>query len=163
VNGDGYADVVVGAPYFDNGQNDEGRAYLFYGNGGPGVPLRPRQWRVNSNKPIAHLGKSDATSSFRLLVGARTPYGRGLVKLEWEVKPLGATFNGLGTGRSASWQDTGVTGLDLGQVITGLNAGRNYHWRVRLLYHSGRLPFAQHSRWFTMPWNGWNEKDFRKP
>ena len=28
VNGDGYADVVVGAPYLTNGQTEEGRVYL---------------------------------------------------------------------------------------------------------------------------------------
>ena len=33
VNGDGYDDVLVGAPYFDDGENtDAGRAYLYYGS-----------------------------------------------------------------------------------------------------------------------------------
>jgi hypothetical protein len=32
VNGDGYADVIIGAPLYDNGQIDEGRAYLYYGS-----------------------------------------------------------------------------------------------------------------------------------
>jgi hypothetical protein len=43
VNGDGYADVIVGEQQHDNGQIDEGRALIFCGNGGPGVPLTPRQ------------------------------------------------------------------------------------------------------------------------
>ncbi len=29
MNGDGYDDVIAGAPYYDNGQTNEGRAYLF--------------------------------------------------------------------------------------------------------------------------------------
>lgn len=32
VNGDGYDDVVIGAIFFDNGQTDEGRAYIYYGS-----------------------------------------------------------------------------------------------------------------------------------
>ncbi len=32
VNGDGYSDVIVGAPYYDNGQTDEGRAYVYHGS-----------------------------------------------------------------------------------------------------------------------------------
>ncbi len=32
VNGDGYADVIVGAYRHDNGQSDEGRVYVYYGS-----------------------------------------------------------------------------------------------------------------------------------
>ncbi|MCU0479462.1 MAG: hydantoinase B/oxoprolinase family protein, partial [Chloroflexi bacterium] len=32
VNGDGFSDVIVGAPGYDNGQLDEGRAYVFLGS-----------------------------------------------------------------------------------------------------------------------------------
>lgn len=32
VNGDGYSDVVVGAWTYDNGQNDEGAAWIYYGS-----------------------------------------------------------------------------------------------------------------------------------
>ena len=32
VNGDGYSDVIVGAPCYDNGQTDEGRAYVYHGS-----------------------------------------------------------------------------------------------------------------------------------
>jgi hypothetical protein len=36
VNGDGYSDVIVGAPLYDNGETDEGRASVYYGNEGEG-------------------------------------------------------------------------------------------------------------------------------
>lgn len=32
VNGDGYSDVIIGAPYFDNGTADEGTAFIFHGS-----------------------------------------------------------------------------------------------------------------------------------
>ena len=33
VNGDGYSDVIIGAWLYDNGQTDEGRAFLYLGSG----------------------------------------------------------------------------------------------------------------------------------
>ncbi len=51
VNGDGYADVIVGAPGYANGQSSEGGAFVYYGNGGPGVALRPRQLRAGFIPP----------------------------------------------------------------------------------------------------------------
>ena len=33
MNGDGYADVIVGRPAYDDGQADEGAAFVFFGNG----------------------------------------------------------------------------------------------------------------------------------
>lgn len=32
INGDGYSDVIVGAPSYDNGQNNEGVVFVFYGS-----------------------------------------------------------------------------------------------------------------------------------
>ena len=32
MNGDGYSDVIVGAYRYDNGQTDEGRAYVYHGS-----------------------------------------------------------------------------------------------------------------------------------
>jgi len=32
VNGDGFADVIVGARYYDDGETDEGAAFAYYGS-----------------------------------------------------------------------------------------------------------------------------------
>ena len=32
VNGDNYDDIILGAPYYDNGSGDEGRVFVFYGS-----------------------------------------------------------------------------------------------------------------------------------
>jgi hypothetical protein len=158
VNGDGYADVIVGEPAYNNW---DGRASLYPGNGGYGVSVTPQQRRSDDGASIAQLGRSDGYNSFRLAALGRSPFGRGRVKLEWEVKPLGVPFNGLGTQRSAVWLDSGTAGVALSELVTGLSGDTLYHWRVRLLYHPASTPFAQHSRWFTPPWNGWQEADLR--
>jgi len=60
VNGDGYADVLIGASRFDAGSFDEGAAFVFLGSpsGVPGGdPLLAHAW-IESNQPAARLGGS---------------------------------------------------------------------------------------------------------
>jgi len=54
VNGDGFSDVIVGAWSFDNGQADEGRAFVYYGAGG-GLDPAPA-WTAESNQALANFG-----------------------------------------------------------------------------------------------------------
>ncbi len=56
VNGDGYSDVIVGAPFWDNGQSDEGRAFVYLG--GPGGPDTSAAWTGESNQASAQFGSS---------------------------------------------------------------------------------------------------------
>ncbi len=160
VNGDGYGDLVVGDTNYSSVQWRDGRAFAYYGNRG-GLSLRPQQRRSDDGAPIAYLGQSDQPDRFRLALLGRTPFGRGHVKLEWEVKPLGTLFDGTGLQRSAAWVDTGTAGAQLDELVNGLSADTLYHWRVRLLYHPATTPFQQYSRWLTVPWNGWNEARLR--
>ena len=55
VNGDGYADIIVGSPRFDSTDNG-GAAFAFYGYGG-GLKSTP-DWQVNSGKDGARFGLS---------------------------------------------------------------------------------------------------------
>jgi len=60
VNADGFGDVVVGIPGFDNGQTNEGRAYTYLGSGtGPAtLPV----WTAESNNVGAAFGTSVGTA-----------------------------------------------------------------------------------------------------
>lgn len=65
VNGDGYSDVIIGAPWFDNGQGyegegNEGRAYVYYG-GTNGLNSTPA-WTAESNRLNAFFGVAVATA-----------------------------------------------------------------------------------------------------
>jgi hypothetical protein len=161
VNGDGYADVVFGSPFYDNGQNDEGRAFVHFGGGAECIALNPRQRSSTGARAISRGGVSDSGSSFRLGGLARTPYGRGKARLEWEVKPAGTFFNGIPSGTGSTLVDTGITGGPLEELVSNLQAGTRYHWRVRLVYDPASVPFARRSRWVTMPWGGWQEAMLR--
>jgi|GEM_PF-2342897 len=65
VNGDGYSDVIVGAPYVDYPENGEGRAYVYYGSatglGASGTPTNA-DWKAESNQATAYLGTSVGTA-----------------------------------------------------------------------------------------------------
>jgi hypothetical protein len=62
VNGDGYGDVIVGAPYYDAGESEEGAAFVFLGSpsgissGNPGTA----NTLIQSNQTGANLGNSVA-------------------------------------------------------------------------------------------------------
>jgi len=60
VNGDGYADVVVGAPLYTNDQFEEGRAFLWYGS--PSGISTTRDWWAEGDAPEAWYGSSVATA-----------------------------------------------------------------------------------------------------
>ena len=48
MNGDGFSDVIVGAIGYDNGQTDEGRAFLYLGSPA-GLGTNPA-WSAESNQ-----------------------------------------------------------------------------------------------------------------
>ncbi len=163
VNGDGYSDVIVGAPYFDNGETEEGRATVYYGNDVDGLDRIPRQRRVADTAPIANLGRSESETSFRLRMSGRTSAGRGRVQLEWEVKPLGTAFDGTGLGTSGVFT-TGAPLVGAGSQFpltgtpSGLTSWTPYHWRARVLTDS---PFFPRSPWFSPAYNAPSETDLK--
>jgi len=161
VNGDGYSDVIVGAEYRTNWTRDEGKVFLYYGNGGSGLPVIPRQLATDSSTPISYLGSSDARDHFYVSALGRSPMGRASVKLEWEVKPLGVSFDGSNTTISGNFMDTGTSGHTFIERADGLTSGTAYHWRARFRYRAGNPMGLVASRWFSPFPNGWQETDLK--
>jgi hypothetical protein len=60
VNGDGYSDVVVGAPDYDNGQTNEGGVFLYYGSES-GLATNA-VWSAESDQDHAQFGNSVGTA-----------------------------------------------------------------------------------------------------
>jgi len=65
VNGDGYSDVIIGAPFYDNGQNNEGKVFVYLGSrtglGANGTPLNA-DWTAESDQAGATMGSSVASA-----------------------------------------------------------------------------------------------------
>ena len=55
VNGDGYSDVLVGAPAYDDGQVDEGRVFLYLGS--PTGPDETPDWMFSDDFPGGRFGE----------------------------------------------------------------------------------------------------------
>src|SRR5262249_19327079 len=60
VNGDGYADIIIGAPEATHGQGAEGQAYLYYGSAG-GIQTTPA-WVTQPDQGAAQYGYSVASA-----------------------------------------------------------------------------------------------------
>jgi len=162
VNGDGFSDLLIGAPRHDQVQADEGRVFMFEGNEARGLARIPRMARDDGSAPIDLLGRSDSPSSFRLRATGRTPSGRGLVSLEWEVKLAGVPFDGDGL-MTGGLFDTGAptssgSAVPIDELVSTLAEDTLYRWRVRLLSTS---PFFPHSPWLSHPGNTMSESDVR--
>ena len=148
VNGDGYSDVLVGAPDNDNGQSDEGAAYLFLGSPA-GLSLAPG-WTREGDQASARFGLSVASAGDMngdgysdVLVGAPGytdgQAGEGAVFLYlgssgglssvparlWQGNQAGARFgssvSGAGDVNGDGFDDVlvGVPGFDGGQSDEG--------------------------------------------
>ena len=76
VNGDGYADVIVGAPFYDNGQTDEGQAVVYLGSAAgwrcppPGARPSADQTAPPSAASVATAGDVNGDGFADVIVGA---------------------------------------------------------------------------------------------
>ncbi|MFN0243774.1 MAG: integrin alpha [Planctomycetota bacterium] len=183
VNGDGYGDVIVGAPAYDADgvvEADEGRVYVYLGNEGRGGwTLAPQQRRASNAAPIALLGRSANQHEFRLRLGferalAAFTWASGVTpkaRLEWEIAPLRAPLDGS---RIESGAEQTITGSplvfdELVEVaspalvtlpfgVAQRVAAGVYHWRARIRTNNPLFPVTP---WVTLPWNNVTETKLR--
>jgi len=121
VNGDGYEDLVVGAPLYDNGQADEGRAYLYLGSlSGPVGPV----WQYESNQAggqcgyaVAGAGDVNGDGYADVLIGI-PGYDNG--QADEGAMFLFAGGSG-GLGATPVWIGEGnLAGARLGEAVAGI-------------------------------------------
>lgn len=173
VTGDGFPDLLTGMPGAGQTLHEEGMAALWAGNGhghewseennlGFGLHRRPILLQSNGTRPISLLGKSDSPHLVILGALARTPMGRGRVRLQCQLAPLGGSFGDMDS--QSPILDTGppVPGegsrVQIQHAMSGLTPFSCYRWRVRVLSDS---PYWKRSRWYTAPGNALTELDFR--
>lgn len=119
VNGDGYSDILVGAPFYDNGQySNSGAVSIYYGNNGKGLRNNVRLYNDDLATPISY--SQFTKQNFGLGLFAKSFIGVNKDKLVWETMPNGNAFSKVGTNPiTTSTQKTGESGSFLGLSATG--------------------------------------------
>ncbi|HVN39423.1 MAG TPA: integrin alpha [Myxococcota bacterium] len=154
VNGDGYADVIVGSPYFAAGQAQEGAAFVYLGNA-KGRPVLARQRRGDgSGTPVQPWGLAYSTSGFAAELRATHPAGRGRVKAEFQACPPGVAFGNASctSETTPTWVTVDGTAPEvlISQTFSGLANHTLYRWRARVLLANatGTIPAKpEHGPW----------------
>ncbi len=167
VNGDGFPDVLTGAPGWDGGgSTDAGLAFLWYGNGGvshllgEALDRRFQARRADDSQAIGLLGGTPFGSVGVRGLG-RSAMGRSDVAIEVEVKDREDGFDGVGTFVS-NLLDTGAplpsigSAIDLFVQASGLPIDRHVKWRARLVSDH---PYFKRSPWISPAGNARDEAD----
>ena len=121
VNGDGYSDVIVGVPGYEDGESSEGAAFVYHGSD-TGLPATP-SWITESNQTSARLGGSVASAGdvnadgYSDVIVGTSGYDNG------ETNEGAATvYYGSASGLAAApaWSvESNQTGAQLGWTVAG--------------------------------------------
>ena len=141
-NGDGFADVIVGAPYYDNGHIKKGAAFIYFGTA-RGRLVLASQLRGDGTSLVQPWGLSQQAGGFVGALEATSPRGRERARLQLEACPSGAPFGSVPCNlyTATTWTDLGTNPLGSTLVLpaTGLSVDRVYHWQVRVQYADFRV------------------------
>lgn len=156
VNNDGYADVIIGAPNFDNGQADEGRVYLYHGSASGlaasfAVVMEPNQAGALYGYAVASAGDVNNDSYGDVIVGApsfdnvQADEGRATIyfgsasgldstpQIEVESDQIGANFGVAVAGGSGSIDNDNYDDVIIGADLfddSQTDEGRAYVYRA---------------------------------
>ncbi len=139
VNGDGYSDVIVSAWSFNNGEEDEGKVFLYYGNANGGLKNNLRLYNTDLITPIGYYNVTEP-NLFGAGLFSKSPLGRVKGKLVWEVKKQGGAFSGVPItnstaylGKQPSFTDLGIAGTELKYNVQKVGS-KNNKIRTRVEY-----------------------------
>ena len=164
VNGDGFADVIVGARRYDNGESDEGGAFLYAGSatGLQNTPLWTFEGGASNAQAgtwVAGLGDVDGDGLGEVAIGA--PLAIGSVPEAGRIVVVAGTVDGTtpllfdlfgaesGVGWGTQIECAGdLNGDGFGEFafgVTGASTIASGAGEVRLQWGRARLPLAPHT------------------
>lgn len=157
VDGDGYSDVVIGAPRASAAFSDEGAHYWHRGGVARALNRLTRQYDADLISPLS-TNSTDPASTAWFGIGhrARSPIQRCRARLRWEVVFEGQPYSNTpitnstaSTTTSAAWTMLPLAGTEIKELVSKFPFRMRYKWRVRVEYHPAKLIDGQRfSRWF---------------
>lgn len=157
VDGDGFSDVIAGAPYASGGLPENGALVMVRGNRSPSLSRPTRQYLADLTSPLS-TNSFDTSDPMHFGIGhwARSPLGRMPGRLHWEVVFEGDAFSGspitnsvASTAFDPAWTDLGLNGTELKHLVLKAVGHLRYKWRCRVEYPLLRAYDGQrYSRWF---------------
>lgn len=141
VNGDGYSDILVGSPTFDNGQTDEGATFVYMGDSS-NSNLRNNLRLYNTDLSTPLSSSNFLNGNFGAGLFAKSFLGRAKGKLVWETRLNYTPWSGtpitnstLYTAQQLSYSDMGIAGIELKNLIAKIMVGGKYtRLRARIRY-----------------------------
>ena len=164
MSGDGFPDLVGGAPNYDLaglGLTDAGLAQVFLGNE-YGAYRGLVQRNGANNNLVADYGSSGSDTNFWLYGLGRSAAGRTKIRMDWRAERC--MFAPLALSGSTGFSDTGAGGLFYGSSVglssnvSGLDAGAAYAWSGR--YSTNNIYFPR-TPWFSSNTGGNHIYDLR--
>lgn len=139
INGDGFSDIIASAHQYDNGEYNEGKAWIYYGNGSLGTHNNLRLYNTDLTTPINHT--QFPQNNFGAGLFSKSFTGRNKGKLVWETRPTGQGFSKgsnnritnstQSTGSQNAYSSLGTAGLELKNVIDKQGPGTKVRVRVK--------------------------------
>ena len=144
VNGDGFADVIVGA---DAANSPIGKAYLYLGSLGGNREAIIRQTRGDGSEiSVQPWGSTYAADRFHASLQTVNPLGRGRARIQVQACPPSVSFGSSVCldHISNDWADMHDGSGTVGDMVSGLDESTLYRWRARATYDS---PLMIHGPW----------------
>ncbi|GGM98143.1 hypothetical protein GCM10010967_34950 [Dyadobacter beijingensis] len=153
VNGDGYSDIIVGAPKYDNGQADEGAAFVFNGTANglslAGATLEGNQAGAQAGYAVATAGDFNGDGYSDVLVGV--PYYDALFSNEGVVLLYLGSANGIKSNQLPFKNLTGGQQADANWGVSVATAGDvNADGLSDILYGAHEYDNGQHNEGAVM-------------
>ncbi len=163
LNGDGYGDIIVGMPFFDQGGiNNGGVTYAYFGNNGLAGKNRRNNIRLYNTgfQSVMTFTQNGQNAAGVGLFGASF-LGRNNGRLAWETVTPGKSFSKVGsnpitnstayTSQQQSFYSLNPNGVDLKELISKQGAPVT-RTRVRLKHElSTALTGQVYGPWRTIP------------
>ncbi len=143
VNGDGYSDILAGAPFYDNGETDEGFVFLLQGNPfGSSLNKRNNLRLYNADLTTPLNNSNFLFGNFGAGLYAKSFLGRDKGKLVWETRLNYNPYSGTPitnstffTSQQAAYTNLGLAGVELKNIIPKLlGSGKFTKLRARVKY-----------------------------